>query len=104
MTTASPRASLRPAELETMTSQSPASVFRHDEDPKLVRLAKYPALELARRIYRWSLSSRRLVKRSSRIRASLLNLPRSNVGVRLAELDPTLDKSSLIFAIRTRNR
>ncbi len=57
-----------------------------------MRLAKYPALELARRIYRWSLSSRRLVKRSSRIRASLLNLPRSNVGVRLAELDPTLDK------------
>jgi hypothetical protein len=49
-------------------------------------------LEVARRAYRWRHSNIGIKKRLKRLRKELNGLPRSDVGVRLKDLDPSLEE------------
>ncbi|HYX48095.1 MAG TPA: hypothetical protein VE820_14900, partial [Sphingomicrobium sp.] len=49
-------------------------------------------LEIARRLYRWRHSNIGIKKRLKRLRKELDDVPRTDVGVRLKDLDPSLDK------------
>lgn len=59
-------------------------------------------LEIARRLYRWRHSNIGIKKRLKRLREQLGALPRRDVGIRLKDLDPSLDER--VAPMRERDR
>lgn len=74
-----------------MKNIRPASLPPADV-PKLSRLATYAACELSRRVYRWTRSSWRIEQRIKALQAQLGALPREDVGIAVADIDPQLEQ------------
>jgi hypothetical protein len=55
-------------------------------------MLEFVTLEIARRAYRWRHSNIGIKKRLKRLREELRSLPRSGVGIRLKDLDPSLEE------------